>query len=202
MFTQFTTNLQKYLSTQTDPALCAAYVAEQLGQLIKDPSWLEACHRTGCPNEPCANLVYVEPTGLFSVVSFVWQAGQQTCIHDHVCWCVVGVLEGTEKERAFQLMRNDGGETWLESQGEHMLQPGHVCQLVPPDNDIHQVSNGGSDTAISIHVYGTDIGKRGTSINRRFDELPVRDAKSNAPAGIPVNWRDVDAGVETGIQLA
>jgi len=197
MFTQFTTNLQTYLSSNGDPTACAAYVAEQLGKLIQDSTWLESCHRKGCPDEPCANLVYVEPTGLFSVVSFVWQAGQQTCIHDHICWCVVGVLEGVEKETSFQLLRGETDDTWLEPKETIMLQPGHVCQLVPPDNDIHQVSNGGSETAISIHVYGTDIGKRGTSINRRFDALPVRETQP----GIPVNWRDVGAGVDTGIQL-
>ncbi len=197
MFTRFTNNLQSYLSANPDPAACATYVAGQLQELIQTSSWLEASHRQGCDAEPCANLVYVDPDGLFSVVAFVWQAGQQTCIHDHVCWCVVGVLEGIEEESSFLLKRGEDQQTWLEAQGMQRLTPGHVCQLVPPNADIHQVRNGGAETAISIHVYGTDIGRRGTSINRRFDKLPVLDGR----AGASVNWREIDAGVETGIQL-
>ena len=197
-FTKFTNNLQAYLAENDDPTACAKYVADQLSHLIQNADWLEAPHRTGCNEEPCANLVYVDPKGLFSVVSFVWQQGQQTCIHDHVCWCVVGVLEGVEEETAYLLKRNESRQTWLEPQSTHMLKPGHVCQLVPPDADIHQVSNGGSETAISIHVYGTDIGKRGTSINRRFDKLPILAGQH----GTAVNWRNANIGVETGIQLA
>jgi len=42
--------------------------------------------------------------------------------------------------------------------------------LVPPDEDIHAVGNYGSELAISIHVYGADIGILGTSIRRRYDQ--------------------------------
>ena len=92
---------------------------------------------------------------------------------------------------------HDENETWLEPVETRRLHAGHVCQLVPPGEDIHQVKNASKDTAISIHVYGTDIGKRGTSINRRFDDLAVYKAKT----GTPVSWRDQNLGNETGIYL-
>ena len=45
---------------------------------------------------------------------------------------------------------------------------------MPPEEDIHRVTNAGAEKAISIHVYGADIGRLGSSINHVFDDLPVR----------------------------
>ena len=42
-----------------------------------------------------------------------------------------------------------------------------------PPGDIHQVCNRGSAVAVSMHVYGTDITRVGSSIRRLYD-LPVR----------------------------
>ena len=197
-FTVFTNKLHSCLSASEDPYECAEHVATHLSELLKTPEFLEEVYREGCPDEPKANLVYVSPKGLFSVVAFVWQPGQATCIHDHVCWCVVGVLEGQEEETAFRIMTDGEGEKWLEPTQKINITPGHVCKLVPPGEDIHQVRNAGTETAISIHVYGTDIGKRGTSINRRFDNLPVKSGLE----GTPLNWRDLDLGADTGIHLS
>ena len=52
---------------------------------------------------------------------------------------------------------------------------GHVEALEPP-GDIHAVTAGGRDIAISIHVYGADISALGSSIHRRYDELPILPA--------------------------
>ena len=195
-FKLFTHRLHSCLSESHDPHECAAHAAKHLTELIAKPDFLEDQYRVGAKDEPKANLIYVSPDGLFSVVAFVWQTGQKTCIHDHVCWCVVGVLEGVEEETSFKLLHNKQ-ETWLEPIETKRLDAGDVCQLVPPGEDIHQVKNAGQDTAISIHVYGTDIGKWGSSINRRFDTLPVYEGKK----GMPVSWRDKNLGKETGIHL-
>lgn len=52
--------------------------------------------------------------------------------------------------------------------------------------DIHRVTNVGTDTAISIHVYGADIGKLGSSINHVFDGLPIVPGPKDARR---VAWR-------------
>jgi len=38
--------------------------------------------------------------------------------------------------------------------------------------DIHRVRNAGSQTAVSLHIYGTDISRLGSSVRRIYD-LPV-----------------------------
>ena len=44
-----------------------------------------------------------------------------------------------------------------------------------PPGDIHRVRNGGTESTISLHVYGADIARLGSSV-RRVYELPVRPA--------------------------
>jgi len=90
--------------------------------------------RTRCPGELItairgATQCHAEPDCSFSVTAMVWRPGQVTPIHDHVTWCVLGVLH-------------------------------------------HRVRNRGDDIAISMHVYGADITRLGSSVRRTYD-LPV-----------------------------
>jgi hypothetical protein len=55
---------------------------------------------------------------------------------------------------------------------------GDVSGFAPP-GDIHRVRNAGERTAISIHVYGTDVSRIGTSARRYYD-LPVVPARPAA----------------------
>jgi 3-mercaptopropionate dioxygenase len=62
--------------------------------------------------------------------------------------------------------------------GSGVNRTGAVSGSAPPD-DIHRVRNAGDQTAISIHVYGTDVSRIGSSVRRYYD-LPVRSAKRAA----------------------
>ncbi len=119
------------------------------------------------------HILHVERDGSFSVVALVWLPGQATAIHDHVSWCVVGVHKGQENETVYHVQGNDGDMHLVE--GSKIVSPtGTVAALVPP-GDIHRVENGGSELAVSLHIYGADIGKLGSSIRRRYN-LEVRRA--------------------------
>jgi len=85
---------------------------------------------------------------------------------------VVGIYEGEEEEIRNRLYE-DGDRRFLVPEGSLKTQPGQVTTLVSPEEDIHPVSNVGEGEAISIHDYGADIGKLGSSINRTFDDLPI-----------------------------
>ena len=69
--------------------------------------------RDGDPAGYCSHLLYAEPDGSFSVTALVWRPGQVTPIHDHVTWCVFGVIQGVEREERFALL----GDGWLEQDG-------------------------------------------------------------------------------------
>ena len=140
---------------------------------LPGPGLLSAKQLAGDPAGYQSHLVHAEPDGSFSVVGLVWRPGQITPIHDHVTWCVIGVLQGAEYEELFAL-REDG--TVLEEVGTNAGAPGDVSGFAPP-GDIHRVRNRGSGVAISVHVYGADISRLGSSVRRVYD-LPVRTSQA------------------------
>jgi 3-mercaptopropionate dioxygenase len=145
---------------------------DQLRLYLPGPEILTAEQRYGDPVTYCCHLLHAEPDGSFSVLALVWRPGQTTPIHDHVTWCVFGVIQGTEREERY-VLRDDG---WLEQDGVSVNATGEVAGLTPP-GDIHRVRNAGMQTAISLHVYGTDISRLGSSVRRIYD-LPVVAAVS------------------------
>ncbi|MFF3323688.1 cysteine dioxygenase [Streptomyces sp. NPDC002889] len=129
-----------------------------------------------CESDPARyrqHLLHAEPDGSFSVVALVWLPGQGTSVHDHVSWCTTGVHQGTEHERRYRLLPATaaGAPARLVATQDVVNAPGDVCGFAPP-GDIHRVWNAGDGTAISLHVYGADISRLGTSV-RRVYELPA-----------------------------
>lgn len=117
------------------------------------------------------HVLHVEPEGSFSVVALVWLPGQRTTIHDHVAWCVTGVCTGSEQEVRYHLVE--------QAEQPHLVPAdittnaaGTVDFLLPP-GDIHEVRNAADRTSVSLHVYGADLSRCGSSIRRTYD-LPVR----------------------------
>jgi 3-mercaptopropionate dioxygenase len=145
-------------------------VAAALRANLPDPAAiLPVSLRRGDPAGYQSHLLYAEPDGSFSISAMVWMPGQQTMIHDHVAWCVTGVLQGREYEEVFALA--DGGRT-LRLAARNVNPAGAVSGFAPP-GDIHRVRNTGDTVAISMHVYGADISRLGNSIRREY-ALPVR----------------------------
>ena len=148
----------------------AGCVAAALRSSLPDPvEILSAPLRRGDPAGYQSHLLYAEPDGSFSISAMVWMPGQQTMIHDHVAWCVTGVLQGREYEEIFALA--DGGRA-LRLAARNVNPPGTVSGFAPP-GDIHRVRNTGDTVAVSMHIYGADISRLGNSIRREYN-LPVR----------------------------
>ena len=140
-------------------------IADRLRALLATDGWLAPEHQLAGRHTYRQHLLHVSECRRLSVVALVWLPGQETPIHDHVSWCVVGVYRGVEHETHYRLV--DGRP---EPVAEFSAEPGHVEALVPPEENIHAVTAGGPGKTISIHVYGADIEARGTSILRRYDE--------------------------------
>jgi predicted metal-dependent enzyme (double-stranded beta helix superfamily) len=145
-------------------ARTADMVSERLRQHLPEPDILTPQQRDGGPLTYRCHLLHAEADGTFSVVAMVWRPGQATPIHDHVTWCAFGVLQGWEREGQF-LLRGDGH---LEPAGVTMNSAGDVSALAPP-GDIHRVCNAGPQTAISLHIYGTDVSRLGSSVRQVYD---------------------------------
>jgi 3-mercaptopropionate dioxygenase len=156
---------------QASWALTVGLVADQLRLHLPGPEILTAEQRYGDPQGYRSHLLHAELDGSFSVSALVWRPGQATAIHDHVTWCVFGVIQGDEYEERY-VLREDG---WLELDGTSVNATGDVAGLAPP-GDIHRVRNVGVDTAISLHIYGTDLSRLGSSIRRVYDNPVVAGA--------------------------
>jgi 3-mercaptopropionate dioxygenase len=154
------------IAAHVDWAATAHLVAEHLRRSLPGPDVLTAEQRCGSPDAYRSHTLHVESDGSFSVVAVVWRPGQFTRIHDHLTWCVVGVIQGVEHEELFDADLN------LVSRNDNHA--GDVSGFAPP-GDIHRVHNTHDFIAISVHVYGTDVTRTGSSVRRYYDAEPVRD---------------------------
>lgn len=167
------------LQVESRPERIGPLVAELLRPYLNADDFLTAEQLEPCGETYRQHVLHVEEDGSFSIVALVWLPGQATPIHDHVSWCVVGVHRGAEHETIYQLDESDG-DAHLVVTGHATNPVGTVAALVPP-GDIHHVQNAGHELAVSLHIYGADIRKLGSSIRRRYT-VPVRQPESVAGA--------------------
>jgi len=152
-------------------------VAGVLRQRVPAPSLLTDEQLAGDPAGYQVHLLHAEPDGSFSITVMVWLPGQQTPVHDHLAWCVTAVMQGTEYEEIFALASGAGG---LEVIARNENPAGTVSAFAPP-GDIHRVRNTGAGTAVSMHVYGTDISRVGSSVRREYAVLSPARPHQNPP---------------------
>jgi 3-mercaptopropionate dioxygenase len=160
--------LRAATSKHADWRRTAELVAWQLRRHLPGPGILTAEELLGDPDGYVCHILHTEPDGSFSVTAMVWRPGQVTPIHDHVTWCVFGVLQGSEHEELYTLSAD--GSHLLEA-GQNENPAGEVSGFAPP-GDIHRVRNSSGLVSVSLHVYGADISRLGSSIRRTYD-LPV-----------------------------
>jgi predicted metal-dependent enzyme (double-stranded beta helix superfamily) len=172
---ELVTAVRAAVGTHADWGQTSRLVADELRRHLPSPEILTVEQRVGDPENYLSHVLHIEPDGAFSIVALVWRPGQVTPIHDHVTWCVFGVLQGVEYEEVFSL--DEKGE-YLVEVGDNSNGAGDVNGFAPP-GDIHRVRNVGDGTAISLHIYGTDVSRIGSSVRRDYD-LPVQRASSAA----------------------
>ena len=118
--------------------------------LVSHDDWLPDEYAAPSPESYRQYLLYCDPLERFSVVSFVWMPGHRTPIHDHTVWGLVGVMRGEELCEEFS--------SSIQKVNAHKSRSGEVDRVSPSIGDIHVVSNPGTETAVSIHIYGANIG--------------------------------------------
>jgi predicted metal-dependent enzyme (double-stranded beta helix superfamily) len=128
--------------------------ASLLRALIRRDDWLPDDYARPDPGCYRQYLLHCDSAERFSVVSFVWGPGQETPVHNHTVWGLVGVLRGAEISQRFSL-----GKGRLMAGSRERLEIGQVDAVSPTVGDIHKVSNALPDAAsVSIHLYGANIG--------------------------------------------
>jgi len=181
---QLVLGFAELLGASTDEQIILDHGQKLLSALVEHDDWLPAEYAKPDPARYQQYLLHCDSLERFSVVSFVWAAGQATPIHDHRVWGLVGVLRGSELNESF--IRDNAGK--LVPSGSELLKAGSVSRLSPRIGDVHRVANAERDRAsVSIHVYGANIGavERAT-----YDELgtPKRFVSGYANRNTPNFW--------------
>ncbi|WP_043627082.1 cysteine dioxygenase family protein [Nonomuraea candida] len=157
--------VSRIVARRLDARTTAHAVAGLLRDNLPGLDLLTPAERAGSPDRYASHVLHAE--GGFSIVGVVWRPGQDTAIHDHVSWCTFGILSGIEYETLYR----DMGDHLVEI-GRAENRPGEVSGFAPP-GDIHMVRNTSAETGVSVHVYGADVSRLGSSVRRVYD-LPIR----------------------------
>ena len=127
-----------------------------LRKLVARDDWLPEAFAQSDEAAYRQYLLHCHPLERFSVVSFVWGPGQETPIHNHTVWGLIGLLRGAEFDQHYRAAPD--GQLLAEGEPKR-LSPGDVGAVSPSLGDIHRVRNAFSDrVSISVHVYGANIG--------------------------------------------
>jgi predicted metal-dependent enzyme (double-stranded beta helix superfamily) len=152
----FVEDVTGIVSSLTGEAIIMERIRLCLRELISKDDWLDPRFAQPHPTYYQQYLLYCDPLQRFSVVSFVWGPGQQTPIHDHTVWGLIGMLRGAEIGTPYSLPRTGG--RLVEGISTRLVH-GEIDTVSPAIGDIHKVRNAFDDrVSISIHVYGANIG--------------------------------------------
>ena len=146
------------------PDAMAGEVKAALRDATAGAGWLPPERRRADHERYARHLLYGDPAGRFSILSLVWDHGQESPIHGHHTWCAVGVYDGVLTEIRF---REDAtGCAPVEIGSER--RPAGSLSFDPPLASIHRIANYSGAVAISLHVYGVGADRIATGVNRIF----------------------------------
>ncbi len=133
-------------------------------RLAAAPYWFKPEYREVDPAQGFGvHLLHEEEDHSLAVFIFAWAPGKGTNPHNHKTWAVVAGIEGQEHEVNYRRL-DDGsraGFAELEQTFEETMRPGMVAACMP--DDIHAVSNIGTQVSVSLHTYGRHLNHTGRS---------------------------------------
>jgi predicted metal-dependent enzyme (double-stranded beta helix superfamily) len=109
------------------------------------------------------HILHADPLGRFTVVGLVWGSQQCSPIHAHYAWCAYRILAGELTEGFYQW---DSSQRHAYLLSQFTREPGYSACGHAGLEFIHRLGNRATEPAVSIHVYGMDVGRIGTHVNR------------------------------------
>ncbi|MBL8900684.1 MAG: cysteine dioxygenase family protein [Planctomycetes bacterium] len=157
---ELATEIDRALEGQPSWELICEKVRAALPRFLANEGAIPATHLVGNPERYTRNLLYADPAKRYVVLALVWEAGQQTPIHDHECWGVVGCYRGAITEVAYAtpppnvlpVLPNSLKQTTVS-----VLSPGQSCAVDPPNRDLHRMKNDTGARTVTVHVYGREM---------------------------------------------
>lgn len=158
----FEKEVRKILADSPTEADIVDNIRIPLRRLLKSDDILPTDWRKPLAHKYGQYLLYKPEDESFALIAFAWGPDQGAPIHDHLVWGAIGVFQGEIEETRYRLVDPQGnGGSPLEPVETVRAVAGDISYVYPPSRDIHRVSNPSSlTTAITLHVYGADIGRR------------------------------------------
>lgn len=160
----FVGRVKDIIASSSSPTEALAELRAPFARLLADRQWLPQAFRepaelSGMGGGIGQWLIYRSADRSLSLFSLVVPPRATTPVHDHLIWGLVGLYEGTQKERVYRLVRSLGeGHGELEVVAVRELRVGDFYDLLPPENDIHSVLSTSPIPSVSIHLLSGDLG--------------------------------------------
>lgn len=154
----FVDTVKEVVEAASSPEHACDALRPRFAELLADPEWLPDEFARDVPDGGMGGgigqwLLYRAGDGSLSLFSLVVPPGQETPVHDHLAWGLVGLYRGTQDEEVFEPV---GGA--LELVERRTLEPGDFYALIPPTEDVHRVRTTSPETSVSIHLLTNDTG--------------------------------------------
>jgi predicted metal-dependent enzyme (double-stranded beta helix superfamily) len=160
-------DLQRITAEERDPAAIVARVKPLARAMAGNLDWLAPTAYVCDAEQGMGITIYhLAPDESLLVETVAWSPGRYVAPHNHKTWGVVVGLDGAERNVGWQ-RRDDGstpGHAELVVERETVVRRGDCIALMP--EDIHSVHNDGSETSISLHIYGRNLA---TQNRQQFD---------------------------------
>ncbi len=146
------------VAASTPLAVRHAAVADALRPYLAIPDLLTGMSCSDSPERYARHLLHAGQD--HTVLALVWRLGQMSPVHGHRSWCAFGVHRGYLTEIQFGLGQQ--GPVPRDCIGRGI---GSAGGLTADEDAIHRLANLGTETAISIHVYGARYDRLGEEVN-------------------------------------
>lgn len=154
----FVARVRECIARDDDPRAACAAIEPHFAELLAADGWLP--QRFAGPNPQSGMgggigqwLLFRAGDGSLSLFSLVVPPGEQTPVHDHLAWGLIGLYRGEQEEDVF-----DADEHGIELNRTQRVQPGGLYKLFPPRDDVHRVRTVSVEPSISIHLLTNDTG--------------------------------------------
>jgi predicted metal-dependent enzyme (double-stranded beta helix superfamily) len=118
-------------------------------------------HDRPCPCAPDRYVRHLLHAGSdHTILALVWRPGQMSPVHGHRSWCALGIHSGSMTELAFANGHHGPAPLACAQRGT-----GATSHAAADPARIHRLANLGTETAISIHVYGVRHDRLGQDVN-------------------------------------
>lgn len=134
--------------------------------LLHDDGWLPARYQEPVPQSRMGGgigqwLLFRSGTRDLCLFALVVPPGEETLVHDHLAWGLVGLYGGEQEETVYARRNEDapiGESEELTVKLRRTVKRGDFYPLIPPAGDVHRVRTTSSETSVSIHLLANDTG--------------------------------------------